>query len=154
VSELFGGSIYDTGRKRRLLLWTAGIIAVIAVILLAYKLLQPAPISVSWDSPSVQPGGEAILRVSVTNTTNAVVKDVIVYVKPISPYLSVYSKQALEQNSDSSVFRIPSLAPGDTAIATYLVKVGTTAYAGDHSVLISVAFPGATYTTFSRIRVM
>ena len=152
---MFGGSIYGAEeRKKKIYIAALGILAVAALVF-AWRSIPRTPLSVSWDSDTVKPGGEAILRVTVTNNTDAVVKNVVVFVEPVSRYLHVYSRQSLDNNAeDPRVFIIPSLAPGDSAVATYLIKVEATAYAGDHSVSVSVALPGATYQQFAKIRVM
>ncbi len=152
---MFGGSIYGAAERRKKIYLAAIAITVIAALIFAWKSVPRSPISTSWDTSSIQPGDSAILRVTVTNNTDHVVKNVIVYAEPISKYLRVYSQQSLENNtSDPRIFTIPSLAPGDHAVATYLVKASSTAYAGDHSVLVSVALPGTTYQRFAKIRVM
>ncbi|NPA76314.1 MAG: hypothetical protein GXN93_00990 [Candidatus Diapherotrites archaeon] len=152
---MFGGSIYGAEERRKKIYVAALAILVVAVAIFVWKSIPRTPLAISWDSGSVQPGGEAILRVTVTNNSNVVVKNAVVFVEPISRYLHVYSKQSLDNNGqDPRVFIIPSLAPGDSAVATYLVKVGATAYAGDHSVSVSVALPGTTYQQFAKIRVM
>ncbi len=151
---MFGGGIYGAAERRKKIYYLSAAVAVVAVAVLIWKSIPSTPISTAWDASSVQPGGEAILRVYVKNTTPDVVKNVVIYVRPISKYLRVYSRQALDNNGDPALFIIPSLAPGDSAVATYLVKVLKTAYAGDHSVSVSVAFPGVTYQQFAKIRVM
>lgn len=152
---MFGGNIYGAAERRKKIYLVALAITVLAALVFAWKAIPRSPISTSWDTSSIKPGDSAILRVTVTNNTDKVVENVIVYVEPVSKFLRVYSQQSLDNNTaDPSIFIIPSLAPGDHAVATYLVTASRTAYAGDHSVIVSVAMPGATYQRFAKIRVM
>ncbi len=140
--------LYDGGRSR----WevaVAGIVAALVLSALAAYLLAPRPVDVFWDRDHVEPGGDAILYVVVRNTSNFVYSDVPIYVRPISPYLTVFS----EGNGDPHIYVIRSLAPGASARARFLVKVSSSAYAGDHAVEVSVAFPGETVVKDARIRV-
>ncbi len=152
---MFGGSIYGAAERRKKMYVVALAITILAALIFAWKSIPQYPVSTAWDTGSIKPGDSAILRVTVTNNTNKVVENVVVYVEPISRFLRVYSQQSLDNNTaDPRIFIIPSLAPGDHAVATYLVKASSTAYAGDHSVLVSVAMPGKTYQRFAKIRVM
>jgi len=152
---MFGGGIYGAAERRKKTYWVALAITITAALIFAWKSVPRVPMSTSWDSSSIQPGDSAILRVTVTNNTSQIIKNVIVYAEPVSRYLRVYSQQSLDNNdANPSIFVIPSLAPGDSAVATYLVKASSTAYAGDHSVSVSVAMPGATYQQFTKIKVM
>ncbi len=128
---------------------TAGVIICLLLVAAAVLILRGGPVRVAWDRDHVPPGGDALLYVIVKNTSNYVYRNVAIYVRPLTPYLSVFS----EQNMDPHLFVIEALPPGAEARARFLVKVARSAYSGDHMVEVSVATPGETYVLQTGIRV-
>jgi len=128
----------------------AGVILAVAVIIIAFKLIQPGDVSIKWDSSRVNRGEMATLWVRVENGTVETMDMVVVRVEPVSPYLRVYS----EHNAGSGEFKIPKLASGAEAIAKFGVFVDPNAYAGDHALRVIVAMPGKTRVYESKIRVV
>ncbi len=128
----------------------AAVIGAVVIVAAWWFWARPAPVSVRWDSTTIKPGGVAALWVTVKNTGNSVVKEIIVRASPISPYLHVFS----EQNAQTNAYIIRNLVPGGEALATFGVFVSSNAYPGDHGVLISVEFPDRDYNISTKIRVV
>lgn len=128
----------------------AGILILLAVAVIAAKVLQPSSVSVKWDADYVRRGDMAVLWVNVRNTTDSTMDLVVVRVTPISPFLTVYSAS----DANTPEFYIPKLAPGAEAVAKFGVHVSEDAYQGDHAVRITVAMPGKTYVYEAKIRVV
>ena len=124
-------------------------VAAMLLAVVAATVLRGSPVTVVWDREQIPPGGDAVLYVIVKNTSNFVYRNVAVYVRPLTPYISVFS----EQNGDPRLFVIDSLPPGAEARARFLIKAARNAYSGDHVVEVSVAFPGETHVLQTGIRV-
>lgn len=127
----------------------AGVIIVLLLLAAVAFFSHGSPVTVLWDREQVPPGGDALLYVIVRNTSSFMYRNVAVYVRPLSPYVSVFS----EQNYDPHLFVIDSLPQGAEARARFLIKVASNAYSGDHMVEVSVAIPGETYVLQTGIRV-
>jgi|GEM_PF-3684607 len=72
---MFGGNIYGAAERRKKMYAVAMAMAILAALIFAWKSMPRSPISTSWDTGSIQPGDSAILRVTVTNNTDRVVKN-------------------------------------------------------------------------------
>lgn len=140
-------SLYE--EEGRWTLIAAGVVAALLLVAAVVFFFRGNPVTVVWDREQVPPGGDALLYVIVRNTSNFVYRNVAVYVRPLTPYISVFS----EQNDHPHLFVIDALPQGAEARARFLIKVARSAYSGDHVVEVSVAFPGETYVLQTGIRV-
>jgi hypothetical protein len=144
---------YEEGPNAKIVLAVMAVIILIAAAFLLAKSMGCRAVWVKWSSSHTDPGSSVALYVHVKNLKKSIVSNIRIVVDPISPFLRTYVSIGEENAVASNQFIIPKMAPGDEAIAKYIVYVDKNAYAGDHSLKVTVYFPDWNRTVLTKLRV-
>lgn len=125
-------------------------VAVVAVLAFAFLFTRCDNISIRWDSNEAERGRFVTLWVEIRNCAEKTADEVVVKVRPISPFLRVYDWENVEREE----IVLPKLASGAGALARFGIFVESGAYAGDHAVEITVEGLGDVEVFESKIRVV